>query len=84
MRKESGGLTNIGKMITKAFLRKRHEPRTSEEKLLKVFSYRGSASAEILVKKRSSGVQGKERESLWLQLFKIREGKVIDEVEERK
>lgn len=28
------------------------------------------------------GIQGTGRESVWLQLFKLREGRVIDEVEE--
>lgn len=34
------------------------------------------------MKELSLVIQGTERESLWLQLAKIKEGKVIDEVEE--
>lgn len=41
-----------------------------------------TARAEILMKELSLVIQGTERESLWLQLAKIKEEKVIDEVEE--
>lgn len=54
----------------------------SEEKLLLGFSYKVTASAEILMKELSLVIQGTEKESLWLHLAKIKEGKVIDEVEE--
>lgn len=83
MKKEDSGLTNNNcKKVTKASLRRWHEPRPSEEKLLQGFSHKGTASAEILMKELSLVIQGTERESLCLQLAKIKEGKVIDEVEE--
>lgn len=68
MRKKSGGLASIGKVVTKASLRRSREP-IPNKKLLKSFHVK-TASAEVLVKKWSVGIQGRERESFCCNLPK--------------
>lgn len=81
MRKKSGGLASIGKVVTKASLRRSREP-IPNKKLLKSFSCKDSkcrSPGEEMV----CGYSRKGKRIFLLQLAKIREGKLIDESGEK-